>query len=604
MKKNESIKILVCHHKKGPYIKNECILPIQVGKALKDFSLDYCIKDDTGVNISARNTYWCELTALYWAWKNLDADYYGLMHYRRYLSFEDNTEYKIVTSLENKDLHDDLSPKNIKKFCESADIITGPVWDIHPVGIDNILMNSYEFYKREHYQSDMDITLNIIKTQFPDYYYAALDGLTATHCFFMNLMVMKKHLFYKYCEFLFGVLFAVEKEISNDLPNRDAYQKRVFGFIAERLSNIFVIYCKQRNSSIRVKQTGMYFLASKNHINAKQIIQYVINRKATVPLPGGINVCMSFDDNYLKPALTTIISLLLHTKSHINFYFLSDKRLSDKSRKIVEQNISSQGTVNFLDINSTVLHNFPLNRSYISINTYYRLLIHDIINVDKIIYLDSDIIVADDIAKLWNISMNNACIAGALDEGGVTQSRRLKLGNDSTYVNAGILVFNLKNIRRCFQNPMQAYLEAFYFNRKWIILQDQDILNIVFKKNIFVLPLKWNINGRIFEFNELDYKYSQNNIDDALDDSGIIHYTDRKKPWTIQATHPLKELYWYYRDRVKGLPLSTHEKCIKFIQKRIEYQNADENIVIRYRNYKITLNKRIVKKLLKIFHFI
>ena len=140
------------------------------------------------------------------------------------------------------------------------------------------------------------------------------------------------------------------------------------------------------------------------------------------------------------------------------------------------------------------MHNFPLNRSYISINTYYRLLIHDIINVDKIIYLDSDIIVADDIAKLWNIRIDNACIAGALDEGGVTQSRRLNLGNDSTYVNAGILVFNLKNIRRCFQNPMQTYLEAFYFNRKWIILQDQDILNIVFKKNIFGVCQEFCVN--------------------------------------------------------------------------------------------------------------
>ena len=96
----------------------------------------------------------------------------------------------------------------------------------------------------------------------------------------------------------------------------------------------------------------MYFLASKNHINAEQIIQRIINEKATAPLAESINVCMSFDDNYLKPALTTIISLLLHTKSHINFYFLSDKRLSDKSREIVEQNISSQGTVKFLDINS------------------------------------------------------------------------------------------------------------------------------------------------------------------------------------------------------------------------------------------------------------
>lgn len=112
---NLNVKLLLCHHKESPYIKNECILPIQVGKANKDFTLSYCVGDDTGDNISEKNPFWCELTALYWAWKNLDADYYGLMHYRRFLSFEDNEEYRIVTSVGQRDIQSSLSPINIKK---------------------------------------------------------------------------------------------------------------------------------------------------------------------------------------------------------------------------------------------------------------------------------------------------------------------------------------------------------------------------------------------------------------------------------------------------------------------------------------------------------
>ena len=86
---NDKIKvnILVCHHKESDYIKTECLIPIQVGRAIAPYKLDYCIGDDTGDNISHKNKNWCELTAMYWQWKNVDADYYGLFHYRRYLSF-------------------------------------------------------------------------------------------------------------------------------------------------------------------------------------------------------------------------------------------------------------------------------------------------------------------------------------------------------------------------------------------------------------------------------------------------------------------------------------------------------------------------------------
>lgn len=83
-----NVKILVCHHKASPYIKNECFLPVQVGKEISNVTLDYCQPDNYGDNISEKNKSWCELTALYWAWKNLDADFYGLMHYRRLLNFK------------------------------------------------------------------------------------------------------------------------------------------------------------------------------------------------------------------------------------------------------------------------------------------------------------------------------------------------------------------------------------------------------------------------------------------------------------------------------------------------------------------------------------
>ncbi|WP_277203477.1 DUF4422 domain-containing protein [Veillonella seminalis] len=603
--KELNVKLLLCHHKKSPYVKNECILPIQVGKANKDFELEYCVGDDTGDNISEKNPSWCELTALYWAWKNLDADYYGLMHYRRFLSFEDNEDYRVVTKLDEGDITKSLSPENIRRLCQSADIITGPIWGIHPVGLEHKRMSSYEFYAKEHIKADMDITLKVIKEKFPEYYYASLDEMSSNECFFMNLMVLKKELFYEYCEFLLGVLTEVEKQI--DITDRDSYQKRVFGFIAERLSNMFVIYCRQRDPKIRIKHTGIYFLADANKIDAKKLTEQVINKETIGQIINGqdesVNVCMSFDDNYLAPGLTTLISLLIHTNAKVNIYLLCDDRLSDKSRQLIKLNMGNNGHVEFIDVNAQSLSGLPLNREYISINTYYRLLIHELIDVDKIIYMDSDVIVADDILNLWHEDITGYCIAGALDEGGIMQSRRLSLGADSNYINAGILVFNLKEIKTKYADPLRLYLETYYFNRDLISLQDQDILNIAFKDEIKVLPLKWNVNGRIFEVNELDFKYSKADIERSLDDLGIIHYTDRKKPWKFQATHPLKSLYWHYRDKVKGLPLSSSEKRSLFMQSQFKYQKEGSQLHVDIHGFEFKINKDRVKKGLQILKF-
>lgn len=94
-------------------------------------------------------------------------------------------------------------------------------------------------------------------------------------------------------------------------------------------------------------------------------------------------------------------------------------------------------------------------------------------------------------------------------------------------------MFNLKEIRARIADPMTLYLDTFYKYRECITLQDQDILNLAFDGHICILPLKWNVNGRIFEPNELDHKYSQQDIGEALGDLGIIHYTDRKKQWKV-----------------------------------------------------------------------
>ncbi|MCR5399004.1 MAG: DUF4422 domain-containing protein, partial [Lachnospiraceae bacterium] len=89
MKDKKDIKILISCHKPTEYISNDVLMPIQVGSSLGNTRLSGMLHDDEGDNISNLNHKYCELTAQYWAWKNLDCEYYGFFHYRRYLSFAD-----------------------------------------------------------------------------------------------------------------------------------------------------------------------------------------------------------------------------------------------------------------------------------------------------------------------------------------------------------------------------------------------------------------------------------------------------------------------------------------------------------------------------------
>lgn len=589
-----NVKILVCHHKASPYIKNECFLPVQVGKEISNVTLDYCQPDNYGDNISEKNKSWCELTALYWAWKNLDADFYGLMHYRRLLNFkQEKSGYSIFHDITPDEVaRYGWDPETIKNICGKYDIITAPTWNIHPVGLNHMIMTSYDFYAKEHYSKDMDVIIDIVKKEYPEYYFALLDSLSDRSCFFGNIAVMKSVYFHEYCSFLFGVLGKAEARI--DISNYNPYQYRIWGFIAERLINCYVLYAQSKYENLKLTSMGLAF----GSFDKPKFTGIPDNCQKTKLLSDDVvNVCMSFDDNYAAHADAAITSLIdnAHHEQRIDFYILCDDKLSTDERLKLQSNRQKQVSFHFIDIDSRIFSSLPLNRAYISLNTYYRLVIHKVLpgNVKKAIYIDSDVIVTGDIVELWNISLEDNYIAGALDEGGILQSRRLSLDNNNDYINAGVLVFNISKINEDFENVFMDYFENYYKYKNLITLQDQDILNITFSNKIQILPLKWNVNSRMFTYNELDHKYSTGLAEEAINDSGIIHYTDRKKPWKISCTHPLKGLYWAYRDKGNHPDLTKKEKFVKKMSGIFSYEIKADNVNLKLGKFNFTLNRRL-----------
>lgn len=216
----EKINILVATHKRYKMPKYKIYLPIHVGKKGKE-SIGFK-GDDTGKNISEKNPYFCELTGIYWAWKNLKSDYVGLAHYRRH--FKGNKKSK------NK-FEQVLNEKEVMELLKDNDIIL-------PKKRNYYIETLYSHYEHTMYIEPLDITGEIIKEKYPEYHkeFELLKKRKKAHMF--NMFIMKKEIMDKYCEWLFDILFELEKKVDNS--KYDNFHARFYGRVSELLLDVWL----------------------------------------------------------------------------------------------------------------------------------------------------------------------------------------------------------------------------------------------------------------------------------------------------------------------------------------------------------------------------
>lgn len=218
----KNIKIIVATHKPYTMPVDDMYLPVHVGAAGKD-SIGYQ-RDDQGENISSKNPYFCELTGLYWAWKNCDADYVGLSHYRRHFA---------TSGKKNKDnlFESVLSSEEADKLLNDADIILSKKRNYY-------IENLYDHYKHTMYVEPLDEARKILEEKYPEYLpeFDKLHTRTSAHMF--NMAVMKKEILDEYCSWIFEILFELEKRI--DPAQYEAFHARYPGRISELLLDVWV----------------------------------------------------------------------------------------------------------------------------------------------------------------------------------------------------------------------------------------------------------------------------------------------------------------------------------------------------------------------------
>lgn len=219
---NREATIIVATHKKYRMPADRLYLPLQVG-ASGHPALSYP-QDNAGRNISAKNANFCELTGLYWAWRNLPSRYIGLAHYRRHftarrLSLGQDKFSRILTERELQPLlekHAIILPKKRRYFIESL----------------------YSHYAHTMYAAPLDLTGEIIKEKYPDYYpeFAKLRRRTSGHMF--NMFIMRRDILNDYCAWLFDILFELERRIGK--ANYNQFHARFYGRISELLLDVYL----------------------------------------------------------------------------------------------------------------------------------------------------------------------------------------------------------------------------------------------------------------------------------------------------------------------------------------------------------------------------
>ncbi len=264
-----------------------------------------------------------------------------------------------------------------------------------------------------------------------------------------------------------------------------------------------------------------------------------------------IPIAIATDNNYI-PLIVTLVSLNENARkdTFYDIYVLIDDLFKPCSKQIVNaclKRYESSCSLYFTNVGS-VFEEAPARIAHITRPTFFRLVVPELLNEDKCIYLDTDTIVLSDLQSLFMTTLKNCYIAGVrhpeiiLCEGENKVCMEAGIPSNEQYINAGVLVMNLKELRS--NGMVRNFLKLIPKN---FITQDQDIINYACYGKIHFLSFKYNVMTKLAGMNIQDYKncFQKEDIKEAWNRPCIIHYADQNKPWNSSEC-VFMDYWWKY----------------------------------------------------------
>ncbi len=264
-----------------------------------------------------------------------------------------------------------------------------------------------------------------------------------------------------------------------------------------------------------------------------------------------INVALSTDDNYACHTAAAIASVLYNANKsdRLHFFIMGNisKKVQNNFRKLKK---IKQFEITFFPVDESKLEFLKKVNisSHVSLATYYKLFMPDFFpNIDKMLWLDSDLIVLKSLKDFWDIDIEDYYFGAVPDIATIKYTQRLETPPGFDYVNTGTFLMNLKNMRK--ENALSHMIDYIENNYQKLNVADQCIINGSFYNKIKIIEHQWNFYHEFYKdfYNFRDYKYE--NTEEyarALQSPGVIHFVGPQKPWIQSTVHPYKREYWKY----------------------------------------------------------
>ncbi|MFV0616587.1 glycosyltransferase family 8 protein [Megasphaera sp. WILCCON 0056] len=266
-----------------------------------------------------------------------------------------------------------------------------------------------------------------------------------------------------------------------------------------------------------------------------------------------ITLVLAADNKYAQHLAVACASILKNA-SHpekICFYILEDAILTENKNRIMQTVRNLKGEIRFISVDSKGIHGFT--SGHISKAAYLRLTIDQVLpgTVTKVIYFDTDLVVLDDVEKLWNLSLEGKPL-GAVCDFGIMKSKRMRrqkfetlgLPEGDPYFNSGVLIMDLQQWRQ----KRYGSLVIGTVTRHAFRHHDQDGLNKVFMNNWKNIPLRWNVIPPVFTMplKVLCHTSLRVKALEAMKNPAVFHWAGRYKPWEFPLEGPFNHLYYSY----------------------------------------------------------
>ncbi|WP_300935797.1 glycosyltransferase family 8 protein [uncultured Muribaculum sp.] len=303
-----------------------------------------------------------------------------------------------------------------------------------------------------------------------------------------------------------------------------------------------------------------------------------------------IEIVCNIDESYVPYCGIMLTSLLENNrdvKTEIHIVAANLSRTATESLRNIVENIFNQ-TIHFYFVGDEMVKNLPhFENDYISLSTYFRCFLTEILpqNINKVIYLDCDIIILDSLKPLWETDISGYAVAAVEDMNSSFIDKHSRLGLNETYLyfNAGVLLINLDYWKE--NQVFPRLINWLEHNRNRIVAHDQDLLNAVLHDETMYLPHRWNMQEGMLRRRRHTLPSSEEAIDREMRHPVIIHFAGKHKPWQEKCLNPFKKQWEHYTDLTqwKGMRPKKHlgftlNKITFPLQDKLGLRNGYKNL--------------------------